>query len=168
MVAKLNSQDLDGGISLIDLGSSGNLDSYWSGIERFINLYAFDPNQEECKRLSSLPHKFASANYLPYAIAGETGSYTLYKTNSIYCWSLLEPNKEWLSRFAYHDLFTVHGSELIKALSLSDVNELKDVEIDAVKADVQGLELLIYRNAQNIIDSAFFVESETGFTHNYE
>lgn len=168
MLRKIGLKQISGGINLIDLGSSGQLDSYWSALERFLNLYAFDPNEEECERLSAADNNFASATYIPEAIAGQEGIYTLYKTKNIYCWSLLEPDMNWLSRFDYYDLFTIEETSQIRAKTLGDVEELKGVNIDAIKCDTQGLELPIFLSAPDIIDNAFLVETETGFVENYK
>lgn len=157
-----------GGINLIDLGASGTLSSYWSRIENMINLYGFEPNEEECKRLASGDNNFASATYIPLAIAGNSGKYTLFKTRSKYCWSLLEPNEEWLRRFSYSYLFEVESTSEIEAFSLEDVEQIREIDVDAIKLDTQGLELPILENAPSKVKSAFLIETETGFVENYK
>ena len=92
------------GINFLDVGSSGALDNKWNILEPFICLIGFDPNAEECERMASLPNNFLSLKYLSYALAGEVGTQTLYKTNSIYCYSLLQPNTSWLNRFSFSNL----------------------------------------------------------------
>lgn len=162
-------QDLGGGVHLIDLGASGKLSDYWSRLAPFINLYAFDPNEQECQRMSSLPSSYLSSTYIPTAIAGETGSYTLHQTKSMYCWSLLPPNLDWLNRFSYADLFQPTGSEVIEAKSLSAVKELEGIKFDAIKLDTQGLEMPILKSIENsLLNDLFFIETEAGFTHNYK
>ncbi|MEO8414421.1 MAG: FkbM family methyltransferase [Ginsengibacter sp.] len=155
------------GINFIDIGSSGSLNSKWESLEPYINLVGFDPNKEECERMAMLPHNFKSLKYLPYAVAGDDGEHTLYKTKSIYCYSLLEPNTKWLNRFSFADLFETTGKELVKTVVLDGVEDLKDLDVDVIKTDTQGLELPILKNAESILDKAFFVETETGFVENY-
>lgn len=156
------------GINLIDIGSSGSLDAKWSPIKETINLVGFDPNQEECERQNKLPSQYKSSVFLPYAVHGHDGVETLYKTKSIYCYSLLKPNKPWLDRFSFHNLFEVVGEDSIPVKAIDHIEELKDVSPDVIKIDVQGLELPILRKAGHLLDSAFYVETETGFTENYE
>ena len=168
MIDTIGLSDIHGGINLIDLGSSGQLSSYWSPLAGFINLYAFDPNEEECRRLSVTPNAFASATYIPEAVAGHKGAFTLYKTRSVYCWSLLEPDSRWLSRFSYHDLFTVESTSTIEATTLEDVEQLRGVDVDAIKSDTQGLELPILEAALSKVDSVFLIETETGLVENYK
>ena len=123
MIKKITLQDIGGGINLIDIGASGSLDTKWRPIESMINLVGFDPNYEECERLNRLPHNYSSATYLPYAIAGENGEAILYKTKSIYCYSLLKPNSKWLERFSFSDLFEVLAEEKIRTQRLCEVPE---------------------------------------------
>ena len=156
------------GINFIDIGSSGNLDAKWKNLEPYINLIGFDPNEEECKRMSELPHNFKSLKYLSFAVGGDEREHTLYKTKSIYCYSLLEPNTKWLNRFSFHELFEITGKELINTVLLSKIEPLKDFDVDIIKTDTQGLELPILSNADDLIDKAFFVETETGFIENYK
>jgi len=165
---ELSLAEIGGGIKLIDIGASGALNGKWKALEPLLSLVAFDPNEEECRRLTETgAGDFAESIYLPYAISGESGEATLYQTESIYCWSLLEPDTEWLSRFSFADLFKVKGTEAIHVKSLDDVAELEGVDIDAAKLDVQGLELPILSKAPALLDSVFYLETETGFTANY-
>ncbi|MHB8760496.1 MAG: FkbM family methyltransferase, partial [Thiobacillus sp.] len=155
------------GINLIDIGSSGSLDSKWAPIKELINLVGFDPNREECERQNKLPSQYRSSVFLPYAVHGKDGVETLYKTRSIYCYSLLKPNKQWLDRFAFHDLFDVRGEEAIAVRAIDKIEELNGFSPDVIKIDVQGLELPILSKAGRLLESAFYVETETGFTANY-
>lgn len=167
MLAQLGLSQIGGGINLVDIGSSGGLDPRWSPLERLVNLVGFDPNEAECERMNAAPHPFHSARYLPHAIAGERGDATLYRTRSIYCYSLLEPDATWLKRLAFGERFEVTGTETIPVVPLSGVEALADVDVDAIKIDTQGLELPILSNAGAVLDRAFYVETETGFIRNY-
>lgn len=158
----------DGGIGLLDIGSSGSLDAKWDPLRHLINLVGFDPNREECERQNALPSKYRSSRFLPYAVHGRSGAETLYRTRSIYCYSLLRPRKHWLDRFSFHALFDVLGEEPIDVRGIGEIEELRSVTPDAIKIDVQGLELPILSAAGPVLDNAFYVETETGFTENYE
>jgi len=156
------------GINFIDIGSSGNLNPKWKNLEPYINLTGFDPNGDECQRMSALPNNFRSLKYLPYAVAGDEDEHTLYKTKSIYCYSLLEPNTKWLNRFSFRELFEIIGKESINTVLLSKIESLKDLDADIIKVDTQGLEFPILSNAEDLMDKAFFIETETGFVQNYK
>jgi len=165
----LTIDDLGGGITAIDLGASGSVNPEWLPLARWINVIGFDPNEAECRRLNALPTAYHSARFLPYALAGETGPHILYKTRSIYCWSLLKPRlDDWLSRFAYSALFEPVGTGTIQAFRLDEVPDLAGVDLDAIKVDTQGLELPILRGALPFVRHCISIETETGFTQNYE
>lgn len=155
------------GINLLDIGSSGQLSEKFSNLYKYINLTGFDPNEEECARMNNAPNPYLSAKYLPYAIAGDNKIATLYKTSSIYCYSLLKPNSEWLRRFSYFELFNIEETEEIEVKKLSSVDEIQHSLIDVIKTDTQGLELPILSSGRQFLDSAFYVETETGFVENY-
>lgn len=155
------------GINLIDIGSSGDLDKKWDPISPYLNLVGFDPNAAECKRMRELPHKFKTVKYLPYAIAGENTESILYKTKSIFCYSLLKPNTQWLNRFSFGELFKIEGQDLIHTAVLNDIEEVRNMNVDVLKTDTQGLELPILKKANKILNDCFLIETETGFVENY-
>lgn len=167
MIKKYIAELQNAGINLIDIGSSGSLDAKWAPIKELINLVGFDPNREECERQNKLPSQYKSSNFLPYAVHGKDGVETLYMTRSIYCYSLLKPNKPWLDRFSFHDLFDVQGEESISVRAIDKIEELKSLSPDVIKIDVQGLELPILSKAGHLLEDAFYVETESGFTENY-
>jgi len=160
-------EDIGGGINLLDLGASGQPPEYWKPLAYLTNLIGFDPNAEECEQLKQQKTAFLSQTFLPYAIAGKTGEFTLFQTRSVYCWSLLKPDLEWLRRFTVFDLFEIEGTQQITATKLNDVTELQTIEIDAMKLDTQGLELPILSAAANMVDRCILIETETGLSENY-
>ncbi|MEB3295436.1 MAG: FkbM family methyltransferase [Synechococcales bacterium] len=168
LLKSLGLSELGGGINLVDIGSSGSLDRYWAALFPWLNVYAFDPNEAECQRLAGLSHPFASATYLPYAIAGSTGTFLLYQTRDPFCWSLLEPDQARWSRFGLGDRFQVDAITQIQAMPLNAVPQINAIDVDVVKSDTQGLELPILSNALQQVNQAFVIEVETGFTQNYK
>jgi len=163
----LTPEDIGGGINLLDLGASGQPPEYWTRVAPLTNLIGFDPNKQECERLAKQKTGYHSQRFLPYALAGKTGEFTLHRTHSIYCWSLLPPDLEWLRRFTWSDLFELEGTQQISAFMLDDIRELQNVEIDAMKLDTQGLELPILSSAEGRVDRCILIETETGFCENY-
>lgn len=159
--------ELNGNINLVDIGCSGSPQSQWKPIESKLKYVGFDPNKAECARLSAIPNNFNSSLFLPYAIAGFTGKANLHVAKSLYCTSLLEPDYKWLKRFEFSDLFTPKSKEEINVTSLDDVEELKQIDIDIIKCDSQGLELEILKSAKNGLKNTIYVETESGFHPNY-
>jgi FkbM family methyltransferase len=169
MLDTLSIGDLGGGINLIDIGASGEMDDRWESLSLYLNITGFEPNRKECLHLNELSSKYHSTRYLPFAISGEKGQFRLFKTKSIYCYSLLKPNFNWLRRLTptFSSLFDIEDTEAIEAVPLSEVQELQGTDVDIIKLDTQGLELPILSNAGRLLDSAFLVETETGFVQHY-
>ena len=167
MLAELGVAQIGGGVNLVDIGASGELDPRWRPIEKLINLYAFEPNAEECEKLRKSPNNLHATTYLPYAISNNTGEAVLHLTKSLYCCSLLEPNLEWLRRFSCSELFEITGQQKVPTYRLDAVNELKDVDADVIKTDSQGLDMAILASGASMLDDAFMVETEPGFIENY-
>ena len=166
-LSDLTPEELGGGINLLDLGARGEAPSSWRTLSHLTNLFAFDLDKDECDRLAQQNSGFLTQAYFPYAIAGTAGEYTLFKTQNKYCWSLLEPDLKWLRRFTFSDNFEITGTQKINARALSDVDELKVVDIDAMKLDTQGMELPILSAAASITGSCILIETETGICESY-
>jgi FkbM family methyltransferase len=154
-------------LNMVDIGCSGPLNTRWNKLLNEINYYGFDPNKEECERLEKDYKPFRSTKFLPYAISGNNGKSTLYKTKSIFCYSLLKPDMDILGRFTFADLFELQGQDEIDAITLDSCPELIDVNIDILKIDAQGLEKFILSGSTRALESALYVETESGFTPNY-
>lgn len=154
-------------LNLIDIGCREDLDPKWEPIKKYLSVVGFDLNKKECERLSGMYNPFFSSKYLPYAIAERNGKKKLYKTNSPYCWSLLEPNLKWLRRLSFGNLFESTGTEKIETLTLEKIPEIKHIDADIIKIDTQGMELPILKRAGSVLEKAFYVETETGFLESY-
>ncbi|MFH1868397.1 MAG: FkbM family methyltransferase [Candidatus Omnitrophota bacterium] len=155
------------GINIVDIGCSCNVAAKWKPVEKYLNVIGFDTNKEECDRMSKTPHSFLSAMYLPYTIAGDNSQAQLYKTKSIYCYSLLKPNLDWLRRFSFSDMFEIVGTEQVTTKTLDSIQEIDRIDVDVIKIDTQGLELPILSRAERVLAKTFFVETETGFLESY-
>jgi len=154
-------------VDFLDVGCSSSLDAKWFDLFPLLSYTGFDPNSEECERLNSKPHPYKTARYLPYAIAGEQGTKTMYKTQSLECYSLLHPNHNWLNRFSYCELFRLTGTESVVCTTLNALAEEQNLIADIIKIDTQGLELPIVKAGDKVLQKAFCVETETGFVENY-
>ena len=168
MLKNLTLEDIDGGIEFIDIGASGGFPRGWQWLLSFINYYAFEPNQDECERLSLEANAFNGAKYFPFAVADKKGEATLYKTEDMFCYSLLEPNQPLLDRYTFGEKFRVSGQQAMQTVRLQDVDELKGVDVDILKVDSQGLDRRILEHGSDILDRVFYVEVEPGFNETYK
>ena len=155
-------------IRIMDIGASGQLDPKWQKLSPLIDLTGFEPNIDECERLSKQQTTYKKVNYLPYAISGKSEKRELKETYSPYCWSLLNPNSDWLKRFSFSYLFEIQKKRQIQTFALNEINEIKNQEFDIVKMDTQGLELPILKGGKKMLKNVFYLETETGFIENYK
>lgn len=162
-----NTFDQVDSIDFVDIGCSGSLDERWEQLFSLLSYTGFDPNAEECKRLSSQPHPYKAAQYLPYAIAGSAGTKTIYLTESVGCSSLIRPNHNWLKRFSFSDFFRETGTSSVVCTTLNALASERGLKADIIKIDTQGLELPILLAGDLIWKNAFCIETETGFLENY-
>jgi FkbM family methyltransferase len=154
-------------VEFLDIGASGELDRKWSALYRLLNFTGFEPNAEECERLSKARHPFKAARYLPFALAGTAGEQTMYKTQGSYCYSLLRPNLKWINRFTYSHLFQDAGTTTVVCQTLDEASRQYGLSPDILKIDTQGMELPILRSGESVLAKAFCVETENGFVTNY-
>lgn len=154
-------------IHFVDIGCSGNLNSKWAGLFPFLSYTGFDPNAEECERLGKLETPYQTCRYLPIAIAGESGPQTLYKTQSLFCYSLLRPRHEFLKRFDIADLLEETGTETVQCTTLDALAERDNLRADIIKVDAQGLDLHILKAGEKLLTNAFCIETENAFVPLY-
>jgi FkbM family methyltransferase len=154
-------------INLIDIGCSDQLQMQWKPLEKKLKYIGFEPNAAECARISNVPNNFNSSLFLPYAVAGHSGKSNIHITESYYCTSLLKPDYKWLERFEFADLFKLKSIEEISVVSLDEIGDLKNIDVDIIKCDSQGLELEILSSANVALKRAIYVETESGFHANY-
>jgi FkbM family methyltransferase len=134
-----------------------------------IHFIGFDPNKEECKKVEGKSGHFLKATILPFAVYDRNGNATLYKTKSIYCYSLLKPNPHLLNRFySYKRMFELVGEETVPVRRLDEIAEVSEAGVDVIKIDSQGVELPILLNAIKAVTEAFMINVEVGFIEGYK
>ena len=156
-------------INFLDIGCAADFDTRWSDLAPALNYVVFDPDEEECERLSAVPAApFASHRYFPIAITPETKEYPLFVASQASCSSLLEPNTSFLNRFLFDHLFEIVGKENIQGISVRDAYPKIGFQPDVLKMDVQGLEIQILKSAPEFFVNTLAVDLDVGFTRNYQ
>jgi FkbM family methyltransferase len=156
------------GIKFVDVGCSDSLARHWHFLQPYLRYVGFDPNDEECKRLSVLPNSYLSVKYLPYAILCKVGKAKLYKTKSPYCCSCLYPRLEWVKRFKIGDYWQVIDEELVPCTTLDNLYISESIRADILKLDTQGTEVEILNSSKLLLEEVLCVDIETGFTRQYQ
>jgi FkbM family methyltransferase len=122
-------------------------------------VIGFEPNPDALERLNQA--KGPNETYLPHAVAdGEP--HTLHFCYSPGMTSLLEPNA---SLYRYFHGFPAWGSVIsektVETVCLDDVLEV--THLDYLKIDIQGGELLVFKNAPKRLSECLVIQTEVEF-----
>lgn len=153
---------------LVDVGCR------WGFAERFleetddIHLYGFDPDVEECERLSAIyPQK--NVHIVPKGLAEKPGKYCLYRTKEPACSSMYKPLTTLTESYPSLDCATLMDEVSFEATTLDHWSKENDISyIDYIKLDTQGSELNILRGGKKILSTTRIIELEVEFNPIYE
>jgi len=128
------------------------------------SVLGFEPNPEALTKLYRL--KGSNETYLPYAV-GDGGRHTLKMCAAPGMTSLLEPNPDVLGLMhGFPQWGTVVAREEIDTVRLDDVADAAG--IDLLKIDIQGGELMVFKNAPNRLADAVVIHTEVEFLPLYK
>jgi len=123
------------------------------------DVVGFDPDPESLRRLNA--QKTAAETYLPHAI-GDGRRHTLHVCRAPGMTSLLTPNPSVLGLFhGFPEWGQVVSVETIDTVRLDDVRETAG--LDLLKIDIQGGELMAFRNAEARLAEALVIQTEVEF-----
>lgn len=157
-------------INILDLGSvyieSENI-NYHKLLEAApCHIIGFDVNEKEHKVSCSMIGKH-SHTIETYPIAVGDGNVHEFKLCSLpTCSSLYEPNIELCKKFQAFDEY-LHVTQRFSINTYKLDSLLKQRDIDFIKLDIQGAELLALNHSKNILSQAIIIESEVEFVPQY-
>ena len=130
----------------------------------FARVVGFEPDPEGLAELNRQkgPHE----TYLPYVIAdGQAHQFKVCRTRDVS--SLLEPNHELLSYFhGFPHWCTVERRVPVATRRLDDIAKIEN--IDFLKIDIQGAELMVFEHAQKRLANCLVIQTEVEFLPMYE
>ena len=128
------------------------------------DLYGFEPVEAELKKLQATAKP--GHHFLPYFI-GDGSSGTFHECNFPMTSSLFEPNTALLEKFNnLAELVRVQKSYPVQTKRLDDIPEMKAT--DMLKVDVQGAELLVFKGAAKVLETALVLHTEVEFVELYK
>lgn len=157
-------------ITLIDIGARYGIHKRWDAIASLLNVYAFEPDAEECARIN------ASAESLPYRLecipcalgdSAQSGI-PLYICKDPGCSSLYQPNLEFARQFYFGDSMEVTRTVQVSTERLDTICNQRNLRPDVIKIDTQGYELNILKGSGSVLDTVKFVELEVEFNEQYK
>jgi len=158
-IAKLSS------VSLIDIGSSYDIQPRWKKIKKILNYHGFEPNVKLHDDLISKNNDCLNYHVYPYLISNEKNKIDLNLCKNPGVSSIFKPNYKFLSKFKNYERF-----EIIKKINLES-NYLDNIGIkyaDFIKIDIQGAELNALRGSVHTLKEVIGLEIEVEFQKMYE
>jgi FkbM family methyltransferase len=157
-----------GSIRIVDIGAAflGENPPYQPLLDRGLaTLTAFEPSESEREKLQV--HLGSTATVLPYAV-GDGRRHTLHvSTNAPGMTSLLERDPDTQAFFNNFALWgEVERTMPVDTVRLDDCGEVKD--IDYLKMDAQGSELMILQGGQGKLSHCVVVQTEVSFITLYK
>lgn len=123
------------------------------------DVVAFEPSRTAFATLNA--RKGAHEIYLPLAV-GDGARHTLHFCAAPGMTSLLEPNPSVLNLFhGFPSWAQIVDTEEVDTVRLDDV--VATAEVDLLKIDAQGAELMVLRHAEERLKSALVVQTKVGF-----
>jgi FkbM family methyltransferase len=127
-------------------------------------ISGFEPTASECDKLNAkygAPHQF----FPTFVGDGKVG--TFHETSWSLTGSLLEPNQPLNEKFQQlAELTALKAKHEVQTTRLDDVAGLLDV--DFIKIDVQGAELMIFEHAPRVLSEAVLIQTEVEFLPLYK
>ncbi|MBI3616088.1 MAG: FkbM family methyltransferase [Candidatus Omnitrophica bacterium] len=161
-------------MGVIDVGSRGGIHPRLRPIASIIDVVGFEPDAEEVRRLQGEETGlFRSVRHLPYALGQTDGRQTLHLCRSRGTSSFLKPNRPFLDRFPDASRFDVETAQSVEVKSLDGLIQGFSGglprQIDFLKLDTQGSELLVLKGAhQTLRSQVVALDIEVEFAPLYE
>jgi len=156
---------------LLDLGASGQINKEWKKIAKYSICIAFDADEREMAYIEKESKNWRKLIVVNKVISWETStSIPFYLTDSPYCSSILEPDRESLADWAFKDLFNLSESKTMSATTLANIlEELCVNRVDWLKLDTQGIDLRILKSLDiNFVENILVIDSEPGIIGAYK
>jgi FkbM family methyltransferase len=156
---------------LVDVGARGGVKSNWAPARRHLRVLGFEPEKREFGALAGPESaRSDSTRYFDVALHRTRGPLRLHIARDRGLTSIFEPDRAFLDAFPEADRFDTVDVREVQADTLDDhlaSHGLTDV--DFVKVDTQGSELLVLEGGSRILESsACGVEVEVEFTPIYK
>ena len=152
-------------ITLLDIGSAGGIEPRWKPIAEELHFIGIEPDQRSSIELIK-KCDFKKYQIINSVIWSDKKEISFNLCNKPEVSSVFKPNRKFLDLFPNSQRF-----EIIKTLDLKSTtldNELKTIEIDFAKIDIQGGELYALMGMENHLSKCIGLEVEAEFSVVYE
>jgi hypothetical protein len=156
---------------LLDIGAAGHIHRKWKDIAKYSVCIAFDADERGMGHVTSSSGDFRKLYVYHRIVTSEkTGEADFHLTKFPPCSSLLKPDLENLSAWAFADLFEVEKTVRLRTILLPDVlKEIRLEKIDWFKTDSQGTDLRLFDSlGESRINRVLVAEFEPGIIDAYK
>jgi FkbM family methyltransferase len=158
---------LDPPLTIVDVGVRGGIEDAWTPLLPNLHVYGFDPDPEECERLTV---RYGSPNvtFVPLALGAQEGPATLHLTADPACSSLYPPDELTADLYRALEVTTQTGTRAMTLDTLDRWAEREGItDVSYLKLDTQGSELEILRGATRLLRTVWAVHAEVEFNPIY-
>jgi FkbM family methyltransferase len=155
---------------LVDVGARGGLNRNWAAARQHLRVIGFEPERQEFEALAARPATDAGApRVLNVALHNTAGPVRFNVARDRGLSSVFAPNRPFLDAFPDSGRFDIVDVQEVAGDTLDRVLEGAGVsDVDFMKVDTQGSELLVLQGAGNTLRSKVSgVEVEVEFTPIY-
>lgn len=151
---------------LVDVGARGGLKRNWSAAERHLHVIGFEPDEQEYQRLIA---RGGSSTFFHAALHNQRGLVPLHLAKDRGLSSIFRPNRSFVDGFPDADRFDTVDTREMQADTLDNLLASRALaDVDFIKADTQGSELLVLQGAAHALASSVVgVEVEVEFAPVY-
>ena len=159
-------------LNIIDIGARYGTQDNFKDIESYCNVFAFEPDEKECQRLSASDLKTRYRNYTcnPFIVGDKNGQQTINITENPGGSSIFLFNQEELQGFKYKESITPVDSKVVETRRLDDILLSSDKgPMDYANIDVHGSECNVINGGDKIFEKdVMFVNIEMWFNEIYK
>lgn len=158
---------LDRDLVIVDIGCRWGFAEKLKQNTNQICIYGFDPDAEECERLSKV-YAGQNVTFVPLGLAETPGKRLLYITKEPACSSLYRPDPYLTETYPILACAQEVSTRELETTTLDSwANESRVHSIDYLKIDTQGSELNILKGATSILKTVRALEVEVEFNPIY-
>ncbi|GEM_PF-358023 len=155
--------------TVVDVGARFGAGDAWWRLHPLAKLVGFDPDPEECKRLSRLASPERPELYVPCALGRQNETVRFHETSEPGCSSLYPPRVELIERYPVLSCMQPIRESEIELVSLDDwAARTQTNDIRFMKLDTQGSELNILRGSEGVLAGCVGLEIEVEFSELYQ
>lgn len=152
-------------ITLLDIGSAGGIEPRWEPIKEELHYIGVEPDERSSKKLIKRSD-FKEYKIIHSVIWNQKKEICFNLCNKPEVSSVFKPNRQFLDLFPDPQRFEIISTIDFKSTTLD--YELKEIEVDFVKIDIQGGELYALMGMENHLSKCIGLEIEAEFALVYE